>query len=165
MRHTDQLQEFVDPLIQNSAPQPEQMPVEPKKLPAREVVVKVGRLGKKSQPGLGLRIAQIPAEQPRLPARRIDEAHQYFECSGFACAVRAEKTEYFPRPDFQIEAIHRGHSLPPESHPENLGELLSLDHEIGVRRHSSLPSPGETIGRLYLRKSVHRRLFTFEKRA
>ena len=39
MRHADKLQEFVDSLAQNNAPQSEQMSVELKKLPAREVVI------------------------------------------------------------------------------------------------------------------------------
>ena len=62
MRHADQLQEFIDSFAQNSAPQPEQMPVELEKLPAREVVVKVGRFGKKSQTCLGARIAHVQIE-------------------------------------------------------------------------------------------------------
>src|SRR5689334_11947852 len=130
MRHTDQLQEFIDSLIQNSPPQTEQMPVEPKKLPARQIVIKVGRLGKKAQPGFGLRIAQSPAEQPRLPARRIDQPHQYFECGGFPRAVRAEKTEYLPRSNLEVNAIHRSHFLTPEPHTEDLRKLLCLNHEI-----------------------------------
>src|SRR5262245_57671031 len=120
MGHTDQFQEFIDPPIQASSPQAEQMPVKSKKFPAREVVVKVGGLRKKSQPGLCLRIPQIPAEQPCLSARRIDEPHQHLEGRGFPCAVRAEKTEYLPRPYFEFDPIHRSDLLPPEPHTEDL---------------------------------------------
>src|SRR5437879_873154 len=139
------------------------MPVEPKKFPAREVVVKVGRLGKKSQPSLGLRITQIPTEQPGVPARWINEPHQHLEGGSFPRAVRAEETEHFSTPDFETEAIHRGHSLPPEPHAENLGELLSLYYQIGASRHGSLPCPRKTVFRLYLGKTIGR-LWTFEKR-
>src|SRR5215831_19956298 len=124
------------------------MPVESEKFPAREIVVKIGRLRKKSQPGLGQRIAQIPAEQPCLPACWIDKSHQHLESRGFPRAVRAEKAEYFSTSDFQIEVIHRGHSLAPEPYAENLRELLGLYHQIGARNHGSLPCLGETVDRL-----------------
>src|SRR5580765_2818087 len=148
MRHADKFQEFVDSLAQNSTPQPEQMPVELEKLPAREVVVKVGRFGKESKTCLGARIAHAQIEQSGGPTGWIDEPHQNLEGGGFPRAVRAEKTEHFPTPDFEAEAIHRSDSLPPEPHAENLGELLSLYHQIGIRRHGSLPCSRETIGRL-----------------
>src|SRR6267143_2005689 len=141
------------------------MPVELEKFPTREVVVEVGRFGKKSQTCLGARIAHVQIEQPGGPTCRIDEPHQDLEGGGFPRAVRAEKTEHFPPPDFEAEAIHRGHSLPPEPHAENLRKLLSLYHEIGARRHGSLPCPRETIGRLYFGKAVRRLFFTFKKRA
>src|SRR5678815_3669849 len=164
MGHPDQLQEFIDSLVKNRATQPEQMAVEPKKFLARQVVVKVGRFGKKSQPGLSLRIAELPAEQPGLSARWVNEPHQHLEGRGFPRAIRAEKTEYFPRPDFEVEAFYSSDSLAPEPDTENLGELFSLYHQLGVRRHGSFPCSRKTIGRLYLGKTVARRLPTFEKR-
>src|SRR6267143_5981765 len=129
------------------------MPVELEKFPTREVVVEVGRFGKKSQTCLGARIAHVQIEQPGGPTCRKDEPHQDLEGGGFPRAVRAEKTEHFPTPDFETEAIHRDHSLPPEPHTENLGELLRLYYQIEVRRHGLLPCLGETVDRLYLRKT------------
>ena len=49
----------------------------------------------------------MPVDQDGA-AVRGEQTEHHFDGGGFACAVRAEETEYFPFPDREADVFHDG---------------------------------------------------------
>jgi hypothetical protein len=95
---------------------------------AGEVIVEVGILGKKSDPGLHGRITDRPAQDPGRTGRGIQQLHQQLERGALAGAVRPEKPEDFTLVDRQREAVEGTiRPRPPESGEKVLGKLVGLN--------------------------------------
>src|SRR5207249_10439453 len=104
--------------------QAEELPVEPKKLLCRQIVIKIGCLWQKTDLMLHGHIADLSLQEPGLPAGGIDEAHQDLQGRGLARAIGSQESEDLPFSDLQIKMIHGNYRSPPEAHPEGLAESL-----------------------------------------